>query len=182
MIQKLRRALAAMFSRSSKSRVHSSADQETSGEASLTPESNKTWKLDVEFGSVSGAGEPFIAAVVGEMEARNWSPTELFHVQLALEEAFANAIEHGNRFQPEKLVRARCELDNDRLFVSVQDEGSGFSEMEVADPTDVGNLEKPTGRGLFLIRNFMTSVSHNDAGNCIYLEKMRANDESEAPL
>ena len=66
-----------------------------------------------------------------------------------------------------------AEISSDEIRVRVKDEGPGFKPCQVPDPTTPENLEKPSGRGLLLIRTFMTTVSHNDAGNEITMIKKR---------
>ena len=68
-------------------------------------------------------------------------------------------------------VTAR-ETRNDVTYV-IRDEGRGFDPTTLPDPTDPANLERSTGRGLFLIRTFMDEVRHNAIGNEITLVKRR---------
>ncbi|MBR0224605.1 MAG: ATP-binding protein [Thermoguttaceae bacterium] len=146
------------------------------------PSNEKTdaWRFAQTFASVSSSVAPFLDAVVAELEARSWNPGDVFAIRLALDEAVANAIEHGNRRDPDKKVRLSAEISGERILVSIQDEGPGFNFDAIKDPTLDENLELPQGRGLFLIRNFMTHVWHNDKGNIIYMEKI-PQDEAQNP-
>jgi serine/threonine-protein kinase RsbW len=92
-------------------------------------------------------------------------------VRLALEEALVNAIKHGNGLDPSKSVRVHCDIQTDRVYVEIEDEGPGFAPEDVPDPTLDENIERPSGRGLMLIRSFMNRVDFNDRGNCIRIEK-----------
>jgi serine/threonine-protein kinase RsbW len=94
-------------------------------------------------------------------------------MRLALEEAIVNAIKHGNGMDPAKYVKVCCEIDAGRAVVVIEDEGTGFSPTDVPDPTTEENLEKPGGRGIMLMKAFMTNVEYNKKGNRVRLEKVR---------
>jgi serine/threonine-protein kinase RsbW len=102
-----------------------------------------------------------------------WNGRELFGVEMALEESLTNAIRHGNRFDESKTVSVECKISKERFWLRVRDEGPGFCPGEVPDCTDDEHLFCPGGRGLALIRAFMTNVEHNECGNCLTMEKIR---------
>jgi len=83
-------------------------------------------------------------------------------VSVAIRESVINAIKHGNRNDAAKLVHIEFASSSDPetggLTVSVRDEGEGFEPEEVADPLAPENMLKSSGRGIFLIRNFMDDV------------------------
>ena len=94
------------------------------------------------------------------------SDGDLPDLQLALEEGLANAVKHGNQLNPAKQVKVECQLLDDCMIrVTIEDEGAGFNPEEVPDPTDFENLDKPSGRGIVLMRAFMDEVLYNDRGN-----------------
>ena len=94
------------------------------------------------------------------------SDGDLPDLQLALEEGLANAVKHGNQLNPAKQVKVECQLVDDCMIrVTIEDEGAGFNPEEVPDPTDFENLDKPSGRGIVLMRAFMDEVLYNDRGN-----------------
>jgi serine/threonine-protein kinase RsbW len=94
------------------------------------------------------------------------SDGDLPDLQLALEEGLANAVKHGNQLNPAKQVKVECQLLDDCMIrVTIEDEGAGFNPEEVPDPTDFANLDKPSGRGIVLMRAFMDEVLYNDRGN-----------------
>jgi serine/threonine-protein kinase RsbW len=103
---------------------------------------------------------------------------DVFGMRLALEEAIVNAIKHGNKMDPQKTVSIKCEIDSNRICVQIEDQGPGFSPTDVPDPTSEENLEKPGGRGIMLMKAFMTKVRYNACGNQVTLEKDR--DSAEA--
>lgn len=100
------------------------------------------------------------------------SDKEIFSVRLALEEALVNAIKHGNQFDRSKSVRICYRFLPDRFEIQITDEGSGFDPEDVPDPTAVENLERPCGRGLMLMRHYMTNVDYNQRGNSVSMMKI----------
>ncbi|MBI1313270.1 ATP-binding protein [bacterium] len=111
--------------------------------------------------------------IVAGMEQRGFSPRDVFGVRLALEEALVNAIKHGNRMDPAKSVQIDWSLSDSEVHIVIEDEGGGFDVNEVPDPTDDENLDKPGGRGIMLMRSFMSLVEYNDTGNRLTLEKRK---------
>lgn len=91
------------------------------------------------------------------------------NLQVGLAEALANAMLYGNRNDPEKFVQVEVELDDARVALCVTDEGEGFDPADVPDPTLVPNLQRPGGRGVFLIRKLMDEVEYNERGNSVRL-------------
>jgi serine/threonine-protein kinase RsbW len=83
----------------------------------------------------------------------------------ALREALANAIRHGNRQDPGLKVRVDFAIERATLTVRVEDEGSGFEPSDVPDPTDPENLLRPSGRGIFYMRQFMDQVRFENTAN-----------------
>jgi serine/threonine-protein kinase RsbW len=112
--------------------------------------------------------------VVAAMEEFRYPTKDQFAVRLALEEAMVNAIKHGNRGDPEKEARLRSYLTRDLVLFAVEDEGAGFDPASVPDPLAPENLERPSGRGLFLIHKYMTWMEHNGCGNCITMCRHRS--------
>ena len=96
---------------------------------------------------------------------RGMSDMDLPDMQLALEEGLANAIKHGNKLDDSKKVTVECYLDGDIVRVVIQDEGEGFDLTDVPDPTLPENLDKPSGRGVMLMKAFMDDVLYNEGGN-----------------
>ncbi len=84
---------------------------------------------------------------------------------VALDEAFVNAVKHGNRHDPEKLLRVTAELSAREAIFTVEDEGDGFDVREIPDPCDPANLFKSSGRGVLLIYNIMDEVEYSERGN-----------------
>jgi serine/threonine-protein kinase RsbW len=97
---------------------------------------------------------------------------EELSVELALREALNNAVLHGNRLDPSKLVRVycRCELGKE-LSVLIKDQGCGFDPAANPDPLAVENLQAEHGRGILLIRSQMDEVSFGSGGREVRMRK-----------
>lgn len=100
---------------------------------------------------------------------------------VALDEAFVNAVKHGNRNDPNKLVRITAELSSKEARFTVEDEGDGFNVQEIPDPCDPANLFKASGRGVLLIYNIMDEVQYNERGNRLTMVK-RPEDSLDSEL
>src|SRR5262249_7826803 len=123
--------------------------------------------------SDTSAGQAVQERIVSRLEQLAYSSREVFGVRLALEEALVNAIKHGNRMDPQKSGRVECSSSSDFLRVKIEDEGPGFRREEVPAPTEEENLERPCGRGIMLMRAFMSLVEYQGRGNVLILEKRR---------
>jgi serine/threonine-protein kinase RsbW len=102
---------------------------------------------------------------------QGFSEADQFAIRLALEEGLMNAIRHGNRFASDKQVHVTWQIERSEAVFTIADEGPGFHECTVPDPTIDENLERPCGRGLMLMRSFMDEVSYNEKGNEVRLVK-----------
>jgi serine/threonine-protein kinase RsbW len=100
---------------------------------------------------------------------------------IALDEAFVNAVKHGNKNDPTKLVRITAELSPQEARFTVEDEGEGFDVEQIPDPRDPENLFKASGRGVLLIYNIMDKVEYNARGNRLTMVK-RPEDSLDADL
>jgi serine/threonine-protein kinase RsbW len=118
--------------------------------------------------------DPVMERVAAGMSAAGFSSRDVFAVRLAVEEAVVNAIKHGHQGDPSKMVCVTYRVSVERVLVEVEDEGPGFRPEEVPDPLDPENLERACGRGVFLMRHYMSEVSYNERGNRVTLCKRRA--------
>lgn len=84
-----------------------------------------------------------------------------YWINMALRESVANAIEHGNKYDPHKSVDVRFTIATDALKVRVRDQGEGFDPASLPDPLDPQNLLNPAGRGILYMRTFMDSIEYN---------------------
>jgi serine/threonine-protein kinase RsbW len=117
-----------------------------------------------------------IAAAVREYELTD----ELAHwIELTISESMINAIQHGNKADPAKKATLKISSTGDALEIIVEDQGTGFKLDKIADPTDIANLLKPSGRGILIIRSFMDEVdlTQREGGGCRLrmVKKIRGN-------
>jgi len=100
-------------------------------------------------------------------------------IELALREALVNAIVHGNEQDPRKRVYVNCRCTTDgEVSITVEDEGHGFENDAVPDPTSPENLLRTHGRGIYLIRTLMDEVDFEQGGSVVRMRK-RANTGSD---
>ena len=90
---------------------------------------------------------------------------------VALDEAFVNAVKHGNKNDLTKLVKITAELSPNEASFTVEDEGEGFDIREIPNPCDPENLFRTSGRGVLLIYNIMDEVEYNAQGNRVKMVK-----------
>jgi serine/threonine-protein kinase RsbW len=100
---------------------------------------------------------------------------------IALDEAFVNAVKHGNRHDHQKLVRITADISTKEARFTIEDEGEGFDVNDIPDPRDPENLFKTSGRGVLLIYNIMDQVEYNERGNRLTMIK-RPEDSLETEL
>jgi serine/threonine-protein kinase RsbW len=94
---------------------------------------------------------------------------QIVRLRLALEEALVNAHKHGHQGDWTKPITLRYHVNANGVVAEIEDEGVGFDPAQVPDPLAPENLERTSGRGLFLMRTYMSQVCHNEQGNCICL-------------
>ncbi len=109
------------------------------------------------------------------LRAHGAGEKEIFGIRLALEEALVNAIKHGNQMDRSKKVTISSVVHAERFEIHITDEGTGFDPGDVPDPTAVENIERPCGRGLMLMRHYMTEVSFGNGGNSVRMAKVLRN-------
>lgn len=111
------------------------------------------------------------------LQSNQYGDSDIFAIKLAVEEALVNAIKHGNQMDPEKEVRISYSVSPEIFEIKISDDGPGFKPDDIPDPTTDDNIERPCGRGLFIIRNFMTVVEYQHPGNIVFMSKLRSTDE-----
>ena len=97
--------------------------------------------------------------------------TDESNLFVALDEAFVNAIKHGNKFDASKNIRIAADVSKDEARFTIEDEGEGFDVNNIPDPLDPQNLFKPSGRGVLFIYNIMDEVKYNERGNRLTMVK-----------
>ncbi len=111
--------------------------------------------------------------ILSKLENNGFSKEDIFAVHLALEEAFLNAVKHGNKMDSAKSVKIDYSVDLDKVEISMTDQGDGFEPEAVADPRWGESLYKPEGRGLLLMNAYMDVVEFNERGNSVYMARYK---------
>jgi serine/threonine-protein kinase RsbW len=109
--------------------------------------------------------EEVVGAILSALSRHAYPDASKFALRLAVEESLANAHQHGHRGRPGAPIEVEYRVTDREVVVKVTDQGPGFNPASVPDPTLDENLERPTGRGLMLIRAYMTRVTFNARGN-----------------
>lgn len=107
------------------------------------------------------------------LKVNEFGERDIFGIRLAVEEALVNAIKHGNQMNSARKVRIAFQVSQEKFEVIIADEGEGFDPVDVPDPTAPENLERPCGRGIMLMRHYMTSVAFSERGNAVSMTKIR---------
>lgn len=128
---------------------------------------------DVTIPSDLGEARLLQEQIEAALHATSYTEHDIFAIKLAVEEALVNAIKHGNQLDPDKTVVVNYQVTCDRFEITITDEGPGFNPEDVPDPTAIENIERPCGRGLLLIRGFMTDVQYVGRGNVVTMSKVR---------
>lgn len=98
----------------------------------------------------------------------------LFGIDMAVREALANAVKHGNKLDASKQVEVTLTNHGNRMEITIRDFGKGFDVEEVPDPTNPENLLKASGRGILFMHNFVDKVEwerHAEGGMTVKMIK-----------
>lgn len=113
--------------------------------------------------------------VMQVLQEKGWPDADAMAVELALQEAVANAIRHGCQGDRSKQLQCAVSCDDSgEILITVRDPGTGFDPSAVANPLDPENLLKSSGRGIFLINGLMDDVRFADGGRELRMRKKRA--------
>lgn len=108
--------------------------------------------------------EYFVQSILDELKV---DPAHHGNIQVALSEAGNNAVKHGNKGDENKSFNVRYEVEGRDLVFYVQDQGSGFDYNNIPDPTAPENIEKESGRGVFLIKHLSDGYEFSNNGSCL---------------
>ena len=123
-----------------------------------------------------------IQELLGVLTDCGFDEDAVFAIHLAMEEAFLNAVKHGNHSDADKTIDVECLVTPEKFDIAISDEGFGFDPDGIPDPRCNGNLYKSSGRGILLIQSYMDVVEYNDRGNCVHMIKYRnSNGPNEPP-
>ena len=134
---------------------------ETSESCSVTVESNPT------------AGVEVCKDILSRLKEAGFGQDDAFGVHLAIDEAVANAVKHGNKMDPCKKVTISYAVCPEKVEVSITDEGEGFDPGELPDPRHGRNLFKPNGRGVLLIHSYMDLVRYENNGRTVQMVRYK---------
>ena len=111
--------------------------------------------------------------VAARLKEHGFGKDDLFAVHLTLEEAFLNAVKHGNKCDPTKKVIVEYSVSSEKLEITITDQGPGFKPDNVEDPRFGDALFRPGGRGLLLMNSYMDMVKYNEQGNSVYMVRYK---------
>ena len=130
---------------------------------------HRSWELP----NTAAATQQTCSKIMKHAAGQGFDEDAVFGIHLAMEEAFTNALKHGNQSSPDKKIFVEFLITPEKLDVSITDEGAGFIVDDVPDPRCNHNLYKSSGRGVLLIKAYMDVVEYNDRGNCVHMVKYR---------
>lgn len=131
-----------------------------------------TWRVDKLIPSTVEVISPTVDEVMRWLKERCCPPEEEFAVEMALREALANAVVHGNRENPHKRVRICCACDAGRgILIVVKDQGEGFDLSKVLSRLRREQVHWEHGRGIYLLNSLMDEVQFRRGGREIFMRK-----------
>ena len=130
-------------------------------------------KIEFEVPSVISLMHSILDYLMKRVEKVGVINPETSNLFVALDEAFVNAVKHGNKFDATKLVRITADVSPEEARFTIEDEGDGFNVAEIPDPLDPQNLFKTSGRGVLFIYNIMDEVRYNERGNRLTMVKRK---------
>lgn len=128
-------------------------------------------KIEFELPSTVSTMHAVLNYLMKRVEKLGVINPEQSNLFIALDEAFVNAVKHGNKFDANKLVRITADVSSKEARFTVEDEGEGFDVNAIPDPLDPTNLFKTSGRGVLFIYNIMDEVKYNERGNRLTMVK-----------
>jgi serine/threonine-protein kinase RsbW len=141
------------------------AENDIGGAGQMTSEPQSAFEGTVRLHEKNQEIEGVQVSIAEILDRLHYSEAAIFAVRLSLEEAMMNGFRHGNLQDPTKFVEVRWLIDSNSANFHVIDEGDGFDPEGVPDPTLDENLEIPSGRGLMLIRAYMSDARYHAPGN-----------------
>lgn len=111
--------------------------------------------------------------ILSAMREQGFGEDDLFAVHLAIEEAFVNAVKHGNKMDPRKTVTIDYTVDGEKIEIDIRDQGTGFDPESIPDPRVGENLYRPEGRGLLLMSAYMHVFEYNERGNGVHMVRYK---------
>ena len=109
--------------------------------------------------------------LINNLKKRHVDEEIIFDIHVGFEEALRNAMVHGNKSKPDKKVKVYTEISDEKVTISVEDEGEGFDPSKLPDPTVGENLLKESGRGVYLIKHLMDESRYENDGRKVIMVK-----------
>jgi len=129
-------------------------------------------KLSVTLAGDRDAVDPVVRSVMNVVREMNCAPGREDHIALALTEALANAVVHGAKSDPSKIIECDVACDAQHgILIVVRDPGPGFDPSKIADPCHGENIYANHGRGIYLINQLMDEVQFHKNGTEIHMLK-----------
>jgi serine/threonine-protein kinase RsbW len=141
-----------------------------------TDENGSSFEINARIPSEIEAISPLVDRMMRLIEESHCVLGEEPAVGLAIREALNNAVLHGNRLDPVKLVQVHCRCEvGEGVSIVIKDQGRGFDPTVIANPSIIGNLEAEHGRGILLMRWLMDEVSFEFGyrGTEVHMSKRR---------
>lgn len=132
-------------------------------------------KIEFVFPSAIGLMHSILDYLMKRVEKVGVINPESSNLFIALDEAFVNAVKHGNKYDASKIVKVSAEVSTKEARFTIEDEGEGFDVSAIPDPTNPENLFKASGRGVLFIHNIMDEVTYNERGNRLTMIKKSDN-------
>jgi serine/threonine-protein kinase RsbW len=136
-------------------------------------------KIEFEIPSLISLMHTILEYLIRRVEKVGIIKSENSNLFIALDEAFVNAVKHGNKFDSEKMVRIAAEVSTKEARFTIEDEGEGFDVNSIPDPCDPENLFKTSGRGVLIIHNVMDEVRYNQRGNRLTMVKRNEAEKTD---
>ena len=111
--------------------------------------------------------------ILSKLKEYKFDKDDIFAVHLTLEEAFLNAVKHGNKMDPTKKVKIDYSVNSEKVEITITDEGAGFEPESVDDPRFGEGLYEPGGRGLLLMNSYMDIVKYSEHGSAVYMVRYK---------
>ncbi|HMB84165.1 MAG TPA: ATP-binding protein [Terriglobales bacterium] len=129
-------------------------------------------KLSVTLSADRDAVDPVVRSVMNVVREMKCAPGHEDNIELALTEALANAVVHGAKNDPSKIIGCDVACDEQRgILIVVRDPGSGFDPSTIANPSRGENIHSDHGRGIYLINQLMDEVQFHKNGTEIHMLK-----------
>jgi serine/threonine-protein kinase RsbW len=129
-------------------------------------------KLSVTLSADRDAVDPVVRSVMDAVREMKCAPGHEDDIELALTEALANAVVHGAKNDPSKIIECDVACDENRgILIVVRDPGTGFDPTQIANPCHGENIYASHGRGIYLINQLMDEVQFHKNGTEIHMLK-----------